>query len=138
MERRDEGAIVTTLMSLAVIAAGEGRAETPRCPIKPMAPQRCFTIRARLLFAADTPPFRLQPAGTRRLLAVGGLGGDSETEQPLPDNVSAALCKDGDLTPLMGTFRVCPLERSRPGWMLHVCIQSASHLALDVGHDPHR
>jgi hypothetical protein len=132
--------IAAVVVSLALFAAGEGAAETPSCKVSPIVTQPCFTVRARLFFAADTPPTRLWPVGTRRLLGVGGLEGDSETERPLPKNVRSFMTrtKDDDLRPLMGTFRVCPLERSRPGWMLHVCIQSADHLALDVSRVPHR
>jgi len=131
---------MAAVVSLALFAAGEGLAETPSCKASPTITQPCFTVRARLFFANGTPSARLWSVGTRRLLGVGGLRGDSETEEPLPENVRllATPVTDGDLRPLMGTFRVCPLERSRPGWMQRVCIQSANHLALDVSRDPRR
>ena len=132
--------VFAAVLCLTLSTAGGGRAETPSCKASPLVTQPCFTVHARLFFANGTPSARLWPVGTRRLLGVDGPEGDAESEQLLPPNVRLLATRQaaGDLRPLMGTFRVGPMERSRPGWMRHVCIQSASHLVLDVRREARR
>ncbi len=99
------------------------------CPAQ--APPPCRMIHARLYVANGGPPaLRLFPSGSRRILGV--FGGDGSAEAPdLPPNVAAAMAppSPGDLMPVAGDFRVCPLALQKAGWMQPVCIASASRLS---------
>jgi hypothetical protein len=142
------GAGVAALASAALVAAGAARADAPDCRTAPVYPagcfgggpgcraipyaqQPCFTVRGRLSGWNGNPTFRLAPRGTKRLLGV--FGGDADAASPtvLPQNVRAAMTPPtpGDLTPVTGVFRVCPLAPDRPGWMRPVCIAEARGIA---------
>ncbi len=96
------------------------------------SPPPCRTIHARLHAANGTPALRLFPIGSRRILGVFGGEGSAESPDLLPPNVAAAMAPPapGDLKPVSGVFRVCPLALQKPGWMQPVCIASAGHLTV--------
>ena len=98
------------------------------CRAQPPPP--CRTIHARLHGANGTPALRLSQGGSRRILGVFGGDGNAEAPDLLPPNVAAAMAppSPGDLKPVSGVFRVCPLALQKRGWMQPVCIASASHL----------
>jgi len=103
----------------------------PGCRAIPYAQQPCFTVRGRLSVANGAPTFRLRPDGTRRVLGV--FGGDADAASPtvLPPKVRAAMtpAAPGELTPVIGSFRVCPFAPERAGWMRPVCIAEAKGVA---------
>ena len=103
----------------------------PGCRAIPYARLPCFTVRGRLSAANGNPTFRLRLQGTKRLLGV--FGGDADAASPtvLPPNVRAAMTppEPGELSPVTGTFRVCPFAPERAGWMRPVCIAGATGLA---------
>jgi hypothetical protein len=103
-----------------------------RCRRTPLKPAACFTVHARLSVANGTPSFRLWPVGGHRLFGVFGADGDPASPALLPGAVEAIAQPPtpGTLRSVVGDFSVCPLARSRPGWMQPVCIAGAGHLFL--------
>jgi hypothetical protein len=118
------------LIALLALAAAEARA-APDCRTAAQEPQACFTVRGRLSVANGAPTFRLRPAGSRRLLGVVGGDGDAASASVLPANLRAAMtpAAPGELTPVTGRFRVCPLAPERAGRMRPVCIAEAGEIA---------
>ncbi|MGA7713702.1 MAG: hypothetical protein WCA81_17540 [Rhizomicrobium sp.] len=71
--------------------------------------------------------------GTHRMLAVvAATGYYDENTIAVPANVQKAL--NGLDTDIFANYAVCPLTRSKPGHMQHVCIVSASHLVIVKPH----
>ncbi|HEX7758004.1 MAG TPA: hypothetical protein VF459_00770 [Caulobacteraceae bacterium] len=100
------------------------------CPaVSPPPP--CRTVRGRLYGSNGTPGIRLIPSGSRRILGVVGGEGDPESPTLLPPAVAAAMQppRPGDLTPIFGEFRVCPLALEKRGWMQPVCLAGGRGLA---------
>ncbi len=61
------------------------------------------------------------------LAAVDATGEfDDAREPPLPSNVQKVLTGFG--VNIFADYEVCPLTRSMPGHMQHVCVVSASHV----------
>ena len=100
------------------------------CHAIPAASEPCFSVHGQLSAWNGTPTFRLHPRGSKRLLGVLGGDGDAASPTVLPPNVRTAMTPPapGDLRPVSGVFRVCPLASGRAGWMRPVCIASASDL----------
>ena len=98
------------------------------CPAQ--SPPPCRVIHARLHGTNGTPALRLSASGSRRILGVFGGDGGAESPDLLPPNVATAMAppSPGDLMPVSGDFRVCPLALQKAGWMQPVCIASASRL----------
>jgi len=85
----------------------------------------CFTIHGRLACYNGTPCFRIWKVGSHRLFGVL----DDDNENPkFPDNIARAHPTFG--TEIYGDFLVCPLTKSRPGFMQMVMIKSAKHLVV--------
>jgi len=76
-------------------------------------------IHGRLSNKNGNPAQIIWIIGTKRLL---GIRGDTET----PDNLNKLLGSFD--TMVYGDFTVCPLTKSKPGFMQIVCVQSADNL----------
>jgi hypothetical protein len=88
-------------------------------------------VRGRLSAWNGAPTFRLRPDGSSRVLGVVGGDGDPASPTVLTPALRAAMtpAAPGDLRPVTGTFRVCPLAPDRPGHMRPVCIADAGQIA---------
>lgn len=102
----------------------------PRESCRPLPHDPCAWVSGRLVFENGTPPVRLRPAGSRRVLGVHGGDGDPASPSLLPANVDAASTppQPGSRLDLVGRFRVCPLTTAHPGWMRPVCLAAAEDL----------
>ncbi len=107
---------------LLLAAGSDAAAATPKF----VGP--CFTVHGRLRGGNGTPTLRIWPVGTTRLLGV-----DNDNDDPLEDigELPASLQALGPIfldRDIYGDFTVCPLTRSRPGWMQMVAIKQARRL----------
>jgi hypothetical protein len=80
-----------------------------------------FVVHGRLKSWNGTPSLRISVLGTKRILGVHG-------DSPIPHNLESFV-KTFE-TQVIGDFVVCPLTKSRPGWMQIVCIKSATNLRV--------
>ena len=62
------------------------------------------------------------------LAVVDAAGYYDENTVALPANVQKAL--NGPETDVFADYEVCPLTRSKPGHMQHVCVAEASHIVV--------
>lgn len=108
--------------------AEAGGADCRRMPDR----EPCFSVRGELVVANGNPTFRLRPRGSRRVLGVVGGDGDAASPSALTPALRAAMTppSPGELRPVVGVFRVCPLAPDRPGRMRPVCIADASRISL--------
>jgi hypothetical protein len=97
--------------------------------------QPCFSVRGRLSVANGAPTFRLRPQGSERVLGVVGGDGDPASPSVLTPGLRAAMTPSspGELRPVVGVFRVCPLSPGRPGRMRPVCMAEAHEIAPASG-----
>ena len=102
----------------------------PDCRLSP-SPGPCFSVRGRLSVWNGAPTFRLQPDGSKRVLGVVGGDGDPASASVLTPALRTAMTppSPGELRPVTGSFRVCPLAPERAGHMRPVCIADASQIA---------
>jgi hypothetical protein len=117
-------------LAIALALATAARA-TPDCRPPRAAPEPCFSVRGRLSVWNGVPTFRLHPSGSKRLLGVVGGNGDPASPTVLTTALRKAMTplSPGELRPVDGDFRVCPLAPDRPGRMRPVCIADASRIA---------
>ena len=122
--------LLAALGAILTLVSGPAAA-APDCRPASHAQQPCFGVRGRLSVANGNPTFRLRPAGSTRLLGVVGGDGDAASRTVLPENVRAAMtpAAPGEMKPVAGVFRVCPLKPERAGRMRPVCIAEASQIA---------
>jgi hypothetical protein len=105
---------VLSLMIFAAVTVASLHSQQGRsCKSSPNVVSECFKIhgRVRVVNGAGTVIWRI---GTDRLLEV-------EDEELIPDNLSEALYKHGDVygRDVFGDFEVCPFTRAsqgRCGW----------------------
>jgi hypothetical protein len=91
----------------------------------------CFPIHGRLSCYNGSPCFRIWKIGTHRVFGVE----DDDSENPkFPENLARVHPSFG--TVIDGDFRLCPLTKSRPGWMQMVTIRSANNLVVQRYTDP--
>jgi hypothetical protein len=79
----------------------------------------CFVVHGRMYNSSGGSLARIWRIGTRRILGVTG-------PHHLPSNVEP-LMTDFDHE-VVGDFLVCPYQMDKPGEMLMVCVQSATHV----------
>ena len=91
--------------------------------------EHCFTIRGRMSLANGTPGVRIWILGTPRILGV--LQQDQRFDD-LPRNIRTVWAARGDEwnTSLFGNFRVCPIERDKPGYMRMVNVVGGTALRV--------
>ena len=89
----------------------------------------CQTVHGRMYLANGTPSVRIWIVGTTRLLGV--LQQDQRFDD-LPRNIRTTWAAHGDewSSYLFGNFRVCPIERDRPGWMRLVNVVGGAALRV--------
>ncbi|HLY55087.1 MAG TPA: hypothetical protein VKS60_05995 [Stellaceae bacterium] len=142
---------IASIGALALVCASEAQAaaDCRRIPVysapcfsqiklhrgcAPIPPARapCFAVHGRLAVYNGSPSFRLSPLRSHRILGVLGGDGDAASPTLLPAALRAAMtpAAPGDLNPVTGDFRVCPLATERAGWMQLVCIVSASRVSV--------
>ncbi len=110
------------------LAAGTAASAGDQCKMSPKLTGPCFTVHGRLSIANGTLNYRIWPVGTHRMLAVvdGSDVFDEQAGPPLPADARGML--NGFETDVFGDYEVCPLTRSIPGHMQHVCVVTASKL----------
>ena len=115
---------VLTMAASPAPAAAAGCRESPRV----VGP--CFTMRGRLFVANGAPTFRIRPAHSRRLLGVFDGAYNADTAEVLPPAVRTIATPPGpgELYPVDGAWRLCPLAQPRAGRMQPVCIDGAWRL----------
>ena len=121
----------SSLWFLAAVALATAAQAAPDCRVSPGARAPCFSLRGRLSAWNGAPTFRLRPSGSKRVLGVVGGDGDPASPSALTPALRAAMTPPtpGDLLPVTGTFRVCPLAPDRTGRMRPVCIAEAGQIA---------
>jgi len=89
----------------------------------------CFTVYGRMSLSNGTPGVRIWKIGTTRILGV--LQQDM-TFDDLPRNIRSVWAAHGDEwnTYLFGNFRVCPIDRYKPGWMRMVNVVRGTALRV--------
>jgi hypothetical protein len=119
------------ILALASAAQAMSSWAAPDCRPTSAVRQPCFSVRGRLSVWNGAPTFRLQPTGSKRMLGVAGGDGDPASPSVLSPALRAAMTppSPGELSPVTGVFRVCPLAPDRPGRMRPVCIATASRIA---------
>jgi hypothetical protein len=117
-------------LALAALLVAPSGTSAGTCAESPRVVGPCFTIHALLRVANGAPTFRLHPAGSKRVLGVFDGTGDAASDAVLPPPVRAAAqpAAPGELNPVEGDYRVCPLAHQRPGRMQAVCIDTAWRL----------
>src|SRR3954452_11871256 len=96
-------------------------------PAAPATIAHCQWVEGRLAAYNGTPTVRIWPKGTKRLLGVVSRSGASEGADVLPSNVSRmrpSFSRD-----VWGSFRVCPQNQARAGWMQFVVVADARRLS---------
>ncbi|MDE2182779.1 MAG: hypothetical protein KGJ78_07135 [Alphaproteobacteria bacterium] len=112
------------LLIFADAASADGLAA---CRTSPRLAGPCFVVHGRLSIANGYWNHRIWPVGTRRMLAVvDSQDKYDENTVPLPESIRKMLEEPG--SEVFADYQVCPLTRSRPGHMQHVCMVSASHV----------
>ncbi len=89
------------------------------CKDDPKVVAACFVVHGRRYNSSGGSLARIWRIGTRRILAVVG-------SHDLPSNVKP-LMTDFDHE-VVADFFVCPYEKDKPGEMLPVCVESATHV----------
>jgi hypothetical protein len=119
---------IAPAIALALATAAQA---TPDCRVSPAAREPCFSVRGRLSVWNGVPTFRLSLHGSKRALGVVGGDGDPASPTALTPALRTAMTppSPGELRPVVGDFRVCPLAPDRPGRMRPVCIADASRIA---------
>ena len=119
-------------LAVAILVLATAAHAAPDCRTSPIDRSPCFSVRGRLSVANGAPTFRLRPSGSKRLLGVVGGDGDpaSPTALTAPLRTAMSPPTPGELRPVIGVFRVCPLTPDRPGRMRPVCIADAGQLSL--------
>jgi len=88
-------------------------------------------VHGRMSVANGTPSVRIWVIGTHRVL---GVVQQDETFEDLPANIRHLWAAHGDdamwSSSIFGDFRVCPLTKSKPGWMQFVSVKSGVHLRI--------
>ena len=81
--------------------------------------------------ANGSPSMRIWVIGTHRVL---GVVQQDETFEDLPANIRHLWASHGDdamwASYIFGDFRVCPLTKSKPGWMQFVSVKGGDHLRI--------
>jgi len=106
------------LAALLMSAGATGALADPVCRARPDATGRCFNVAGALQLYEGTPSARIK-AGRRMFGIIGYVDENNETFSA-PEALRKAASFD---TPLLGTFRICPLEKARPGAMQTVCVE---------------
>jgi len=123
--------VASALISLltATVAAAADKPAACRNSHAIVAP--CFTVRGRLSIYEGGWNLRIWPLGSRRLLAVVD-GADVYDDQKivLPKAIEVPLEKFSIGVRIFADYRVCPLTRSEPEHMQHVCVVGASHVVV--------
>lgn len=102
----------------AQVHAGE---EGPSCPV----------VHGRLFVANGTPSIRIWKIGTRRILGVVSPDDhDSEHPSVFAKEVWALIDGHQFHREVYGDFLVCPVTRSRPGWMQMVTLLRGFNLVV--------
>ncbi len=124
-------AIVTTILITGVFLSAFGRPATPvqaepPCHENPNIVGPCQKIRGVLRAWNGTPTYRISRVGTRRILGIDEwpkrLAGYCGLPQYLRDTIEKGHKE------IVADFVVCPLTKSRPGWMQIVCVDSATRV----------
>jgi hypothetical protein len=89
------------------------------CGVTDVGVGSSFVVHGKLKSWNGAPTLRISVLGTNRILGVHG-------NSPIPKNLEPFV--ESSETQVVGDFVVCPLTKSRPGWMQIVCIKSASSL----------
>lgn len=91
--------------------------------------ERCFDVHGRMSLSNGTPGVRIWILGKNREL--GALQQDQRFDD-LPRNIRTVWATGGDEwnTYLFGDFRVCPVERDRPGRMRMVHVVGGTALRV--------
>jgi hypothetical protein len=126
---------------VCVLLAAVGVGQKPKASAKPSVCKgnpdvvgSCFRVHGRAFIALGTPPHRIWPVGTKRILGITGSAAANDAEAPIaPRHLLAAfhLSRNnpyGDL--VYGDFEVCPFTPERRGEMQMVCVESAEHLVV--------
>ena len=100
-------------------------------PLNATTPERtpCHWVRGRLMAYNGNPTFRIWPAGTHRLLGVVCLQRGCEGPSEFLPPVLLRFDPSFDRT-LWGEFKVCPLQKERPGWMRMVLVTDARQVTV--------
>jgi hypothetical protein len=129
---------IAILFSVLVWTGAAFGADVADCPSSPKLTGACFTVHGRLSIANGFWNYRIWPVGTTRMLAVVDSADVYEemAPPPLPKHVGREL--NGSGTHIFGDYEVCPLTRSIPGHMQHVCVARASNLVVQTEGKPVR
>jgi hypothetical protein len=93
----------------------------------------CFTVHGRFSIANGTVIFRIWPVGSHRMLAVVESDGTyDEFHAPVPKRFASILAAHNRDVVIFGDYRLCPVTRSRPGWMQLVRMIGAKHLVIET------
>ena len=111
------------ILVLASVVFGYQTDQTARtwgeCTRPPVEP--CFTHRGRLS-GQNGIAHMIWLVGTKRVVAV-----DNAMPEMLLKYLDMASPEHSDI---YGDYKICPLERDRPGYMRSVCVSSASSLVV--------
>lgn len=102
-----------------------------QCLTSPALVAKCFIVHGSLTVADGTPAFRIWKIGTNRILGVLDYTATrNEESEILPLSVWRLLKSDPFWTTVDGDYTVCPLTKSRPGYMQMVCVAGAGQLVV--------
>jgi hypothetical protein len=91
----------------------------------------CHIVHGRMTLSNGNPSVRIWVVGTRRVL---GVVQQDESFDDLPANIRNLWDAHGDdamwSNYLLGDFRVCPVTRSKPGWMQFVTVREGTNLRV--------
>jgi hypothetical protein len=128
--------MAAALSVLLANQAAEGRAPPGWCRTHTERVGPCRQVHGRLGAYNGNPTMRIWIVGTHRMLGVHGrTWQETENGEDLPANVyeymganAFGFGPNGFPARVYGAFRICPLNRERPGHMQTVCVDRASGL----------
>jgi hypothetical protein len=122
----------TVLCFLLLTGAATAADNVAQCETSHKLAGPCFVVHGRLSVYNGSGNYRIWPVGSHRLLGVVNASGTySEGDGTvLPENVRAALDKNGAWSKVFADYRVCPLTRSQPDHMQHVCVVRATKIVI--------